>query len=218
VIPREPLPTRYRMPDPRLALPNGLLAAGGDLAPGTVLAAYRSGIFPWPDHTGQLLWWSPDPRAVLLPERFHESRSLRRKRRRGVFEVTMNRACAEVLAGCADRPQGTWITAKMRSAYLELNRLGWVRSFEAWRDGRLVGGLYGVAIGGFFAAESMFHRDTDASKVALAELVERCRRVGASLIDVQFLTPHLASLGAGEMPRAQYLERLRTALATPSGL
>lgn len=213
MIPREPLPSRYRMPDPRFALPNGLLAAGGDLAPGTVLAAYRGGIFPWPDPAGELLWWSPDPRAVLLPEWFHESRSLRR-RRRSRFEVTVDRACGEVLAGCADRPQGTWITPEMRAAYLELHRLGWVRSFEVWREGRLAGGLYGVAIGGFFAAESMFHRETDASKVALAELVEHCRRVGAPLIDVQFLTPHLDSLGAREIPRGQYLERLRAALAT----
>jgi leucyl/phenylalanyl-tRNA--protein transferase len=214
VIPREPLPSRYRMPDPRSALPNGLLAAGGDLAPGTVLAAYRSGVFPWPDHTGRLLWWSPDPRAVLFPEEFHESRSLRRKRRRNVFEVTMDQAYEEVLAGCADRAQGTWITPAIRAAYLELYRLGWVHTIEVRHDGHLIGGLYGVAIGRFFAAESMFHRETDASKVALAELVERCRRSGVSLIDVQFLTPHLASLGAREIPREQYLERLHAAIAS----
>jgi len=214
VIAREPLPSRYRMPDPRSALPNGLLAAGGDLAPGTLLAAYRSGIFPWPDQTGKLLWWSPDPRAVLLPEDFHESHSLRRKRRRRVFEITTNQACAEVLAGCADRPAGTWITPNMRDAYLELHRLGWVRTIEVRRDGRLVGGLYGVAIGTFFAAESMFHREADASKVALAELVEDYRGSGKGLIDVQFLTSHLASLGAHTISRGDYLGRLRAAIAS----
>src|SRR5689334_23302741 len=160
------------MPPPESAPPHGCLAAGGDLEPGTVLAAYRSGIFPWPDPDGRLLWWSPDPRAVLPLDGFHASRSLRRLRRRGAYHVTRDQACSAVIAGCADRAEGTWITPAMRRAYERLHGLGWVHSVEVWRDAVLVGGVYGVAIGGFFAAESKFHRAPDASKVALAELVE----------------------------------------------
>jgi len=210
---REPLLSRYRMPDPRAALANGLVASGGDLEPGTVLAAYRSGIFPWPDESGRLFWWSPDPRAILPLDAFHESRRLARRRRSGGFSVSMNRACAEVIDGCGDRTEGTWITPAMRAAYLELHELGWVHSVEVWKDARLVGGLYGVAIGGFFAAESMFHMATDASKVALAELVEHLDRSRFSLLDVQFLTPHLASLGAAAISRDDYLARLSLAIA-----
>src|SRR5690242_10280648 len=188
------------MPDPASALPNGLVAAGGDLAPGTVLAAYRAGIFPWPDPTGRVLWWSPDPRAVLPLDGFHESRSLRRTRRRNVFRVTFDRACEDVIVGCgADRAEGTWITRGMLDAYARLHALGWVHSVEVWRDEHLVGGLYGIAIGAFFAAESMFHRVTDASKVAVAELVDRLRASGFALVDVQFSTTHLASLGAHDI-------------------
>ena len=211
--PRGVLPSRYRMPDPRAALPNGLLAAGGDLEPGTVLAAYRAGIFPWPDPDGQLLWWSPDPRAILPLDGFHESRSLRRERRRGVFRVTADHACRDVMAGCADRSEGTWITPQMKAAYLELHELGWVHSIEVWAGERLAGGLYGLAIGGFFAAESMFHREADASKVALAELVERLARNGFVLLDVQFVTSHLASLGVLTVTREEYLARLQRAIA-----
>jgi len=201
------------MPDPSAALPNGLIAAGGDLDPGTVLAAYSAGIFPWPDPYGRLFWWSPDPRAFLPLDGLHESRSLRRKRRRGAFRVTADKACSEVMAGCADRPEGTWITPRMKAAYLELHELGWVHSIEVWTGERLAGGIYGIAIGGFFAAESMFHRETDASKVALAELVERLARSGFALLDVQFLTNHLVSLGARTIARDEYLARLRRAIA-----
>jgi leucyl/phenylalanyl-tRNA--protein transferase len=215
--PHEPLPSRYRMPDPRGALPNGLVASGGDLEPGTVLAAYRSGIFPWPDQSGRLFWWSPDPRAILPLDAFHQSHRLARRRRSGGFSVSADRACADVIDGCGDRGEGTWITPAMRDAYLELHELGWVHSFEVWKDDRLVGGLYGVAIGGFFAAESMFHRATDASKVALAELVEHLGRSHFSLLDVQFLTPHLASLGAVAIPREEYLARLSGAIAIDAG-
>jgi leucyl/phenylalanyl-tRNA---protein transferase len=211
--PRSVPPSRYRMPDPHTALPNGLIAAGGDLEPGTVVAAYRAGIFPWPDPDGRLLWWSPDPRGFLPLDGFHESRSLRRKRRRGAFRVTADQACRDVMAGCADRPEGTWITPQMKAAYLELHELGWVHSIDVWAGERLAGGLYGIAIGGFFAAESMFHREADASKVALAELVERLVRGGFALLDVQFVTPHLASLGALAINRDEYLARLRTAIA-----
>ena len=214
--PREPPPSRYRMPDPRTAPPNGPLAAGGDLSPGTVLAAYRAGIFPWPDGAGRLLWWSPDPRAILPLEGFHESRSLRRTRRRAAFTTTVDRACGEVMSGCADRAEGTWITPAMRAAYLELATLGWVHSVEVWRGGELAGGLYGLAIGGFFAAESMFHRETDASKVALTALVERLLPHGFTLLDVQFLTPHLESLGTVPLSRDDYLSRLRAAIVMPA--
>lgn len=200
------------MPDARRGDAAGLLAAGGDLEPGTILAAYRRGIFPWPDRDGQLLWWSPDPRAILPLDRFHESRSLRRSRRTGGYRVTIDAAFARVVEGCADRAEGTWITAELAHAYERLHRLGWARSIEVWREDALVGGLYGVAIGGFFAAESMFHRVTDASKVALAALVEELRAGGFALLDVQFRTPHLASLGVVEIRRAEYLLRLDAAL------
>jgi leucyl/phenylalanyl-tRNA--protein transferase len=211
--PREPLPSRYRMPDPQRALANGLVAAGGDLAPGTVLAAYRSGIFPWPDQSGRLFWWSPDPRAILPLDAFHQSKRLARRRRSGGFSVSADRACADVIDGCGDRSEGTWITPAMRAAYLELHELGWVHSIEVWQEDRLVGGLYGVAVGGFFAAESMFHKATDASKIALAELVEHLGRARFSLLDVQFLTPHLSSLGATAIARGEYLARLSAAIA-----
>lgn len=200
------------MPDARRGDPAGLLAAGGDLEPGTILAAYRRGIFPWPDRDGQLLWWSPDPRAILPLDRFHESRSLRRSRRTGGFRVTIDAAFARVVEGCADRAEGSWITGELAHAYERLHRLGWARSIEVWREDALVGGLYGVAIGGFFAAESMFHRVTDASKVALAALVDELRAGGFALLDVQFRTPHLASLGVVEIRRAEYLLRLDAAL------
>lgn len=203
------------MPDPRDAPPHGPIVAGGDLAPGTVLAAYRRGIFPWPDAAGRLLWWSPDPRAVLPLDRLHQSRSLRRLRRRGRFRVTRDHACADVIAACGERAEGTWITPGMRAAYTRLHEDGWVHSVEVWAGDTLAGGSYGVAIGGIFAAESMFHRMTDASKVALAELVEHLRARGFTLLDVQLSTPHLASLGVVEIPRDEYLRRLAAALTLP---
>ena len=180
-----------------------------DLRPERLLAAYCHGIFPMPAE-GQLLWWSPDPRAVLEPARFHVSRSLRRTRRR--FAIRVNTAFADVIDGCADprRPHG-WIDAEIRAAYLDLHELGWAHSVEAWDGaGRLAGWLYGVAIGKLFAAESMFHVQTEAGKAALAGLVERLE--SDALIDLQWLTPHLASLGAIEIPRAEYLRRLQHAI------
>jgi len=210
---QEPPPSRYEMPDPADAPAHGLLAIGGDLAPGTILAAYRRGIFPWPDQNGRLLWWSPDPRAILPLDGFHESRSLRRTRRRDAFRVTWNDAFAAVVRGCGERREGTWITPDMAAAYTQLHALGWAQSVEVWRGSELAGGLYGVAIGGLFAAESMFHRARDASKVALAALVAELGTAGFSLLDVQFRTPHLASLGVVEIPRTEYLRRLRSALS-----
>lgn len=209
--PVEPPPSRYEMPSAESAPAHGLLAAGGDLAPGTILAAYRAGIFPWPDSDGRLLWWSPDPRTILPLDGFRASRSLRRTCRRGRFRVTVDEACDTVIARCADRAEGTWITPAMARAYGRLHALGWVHSVEAWSDDDLAGGVYGVAIGGLFAAESMFHRVRDASKVALAALVDRLAVHGFTLLDVQFPTDHLRSLGAIEIPRAEYLARLRAA-------
>jgi leucyl/phenylalanyl-tRNA--protein transferase len=186
---------------------------GADLEPGTLLAAYRAGIFPWPDDAGRLFWWSPDPRGILPFDRFHESRSLRRTRRRGRFTTTRDTAFADVMRGCATTHGPTWITPGMHAAYVRLHQMGWAHSVETWAHGALVGGVYGVALGGLFVAESMFHRASDASKIALGALVAHLRERGYVLLDVQLLTPHLASLGAIEMRRAEYLARLADALA-----
>ena len=197
-----------------LAGPTEVVGTGADLQPGTVLSAYRCGLFPMPVGN-RLAWWSPDPRAIIPLDGLVVSRSLRRSCRR--FEVTFSAAFDDVIAACADpsRPGG-WITGPMRSAYSLLYSLGWAHSVEVWAPGGdLAGGLYGLAIGGFFAGESMFHRQRDASKVALVALVGALRREGAGLLDVQWPTPHLASLGAVEVARASYLELLRKAIALP---
>jgi leucyl/phenylalanyl-tRNA--protein transferase len=200
--------------DPERADAVGLVAVGGDLRPEWLLKAYRSGIFPWYALGEKVHWWSPDPRAVFELDGFHASRRLRRTLRSGRFRVTINRAFAAVIRGCADRPaEETWITPEMIAAYEELHRLGHAHSVEAWAGDELGGGLYGVAVGGLFAAESMFTRVRDASKVALAFLVGRLRQRGFHLLDTQMLTGHTASLGATEIPRAEYLRRLRAALA-----
>jgi leucyl/phenylalanyl-tRNA--protein transferase len=192
---------------------HGIVAVGGDLRPELVLAAYREGIFPMPLH-GHLAWWSPDPRAVLPPEGIRVSRSLRRTRRR--FRIRVDTVFSEVIAACADpRRPGGWITPEVRAAYERLHVLGHAHSVEAWDAEGLAGGLYGVAIGRLFAAESMFHRRTDAGKTALVALAER---LGPdALIDVQWLTPHLASLGAVEVPRREYLARLADSIAGSPG-
>lgn len=213
VTPVEPPPSRYVMPPAESAPGHGCLAAGGDLEPGTILAAYRHGIFPWPDPDGRLLWWSPNPRAILPLDGFHASRSLARLRRAGRYRVTRDRDCAGVIAGCADRSEGTWITPAIRRAYERLYALGWAHSVEVWDGDALVGGVYGVAIGGFFAAESKFHRARDASKVALAELVDWLAGAGFELLDVQLATDHLRSLGVVEITRTEYLRRLDAAIA-----
>jgi leucyl/phenylalanyl-tRNA---protein transferase len=214
----EPPPCQWAFPPAEAAGEQGLLAIGADLAPGTLLAAYRAGIFPMPlDDVAEMAWFSPDPRGVLPLDEFSAGRSLRRSMRR--FTVTVDRAFAGVVAGCADpRRPGGWITPAIRAAYQELHALGWAHSVEAWDpDGTLAGGLYGVEIGGLFAAESKFHVRTDASKVALAALVERLREAGGDrLLDVQWTTPHLRALRARDVPRAQYLRRLAGALRTPA--
>jgi leucyl/phenylalanyl-tRNA---protein transferase len=183
----------------------GPVAMGGDLEPGTLLAAYRAGMFPMPlGRRGRIGWFSPDPRGILPLDGMRVSRSLRRSSRR--FEIRVDTAFDDVIRACADpaRPHG-WIDRRVITAYSQLHELGWAHSVETWHGGELVGGLYGVAIGGFFAGESMFHRATDASKVALVGLVEILRAVPDALLDVQWSTPHLASLGVVEVARTDYL-------------
>jgi leucyl/phenylalanyl-tRNA--protein transferase len=191
---------------------NGLVAVGGDLRPERLLHAYRAGVFPWYDETTPICWWSPDPRAIIELDGLHISRRLRRTLLSGRFCVTFNQDFAAVIRGCADRTEGSWITADMLQAYERMYRFGHAHSVEVWQDGKLAGGLYGVAIGGFFAGESMFHRQSDASKVALFHTVERLRQRGFQLFDIQLLTEHTARLGAIEIPRQEYLRRLRRAV------
>jgi leucyl/phenylalanyl-tRNA---protein transferase len=191
-----------------LTEPNGLLAAGGDLEPERLLAAYRKGIFPWYQEGQPILWWSPDPRAVLWPDGLKVSRSLRRSLTKRRFEFRIDTEFERVVAACAEPRHdggGTWITAEMADAYLRLHHLGWAHSFETWQDGRLVGGLYGVAIGSVFFGESMFTRVTDASKVALVNAVEFLRSQATQIIDCQVASPHTRSLGAVDMPRVRFL-------------
>jgi leucyl/phenylalanyl-tRNA---protein transferase len=211
-----PAERRSRFPDPSGAPPDAPLGWGGDLEPGTLLDAYRHGIFPWPSG-GELFWWSPDPRAVIPLDGLHVSRSLRRALRSGRFVATANRACRDVLAACAHRPgEETWITPAMIAAYGRLHTLGHVHSVEVWdRDDRLVGGLYGVSVGAAFSGESMFHRVSDASKVALVYLVERLRARGFTLLDAQLPTPHLERLGARAVTRARFLRLLAAARDLP---
>jgi leucyl/phenylalanyl-tRNA--protein transferase len=200
-------PNRWRL-EPREADQDGVVGAGADLESSTLVAAYARGVFPWPHEGMPLLWFSPDPRAVLVRERFHLSRSLRRTLRRRGWTTTVDRATEAVIRACSDRPEGTWITPEMRDAYLELSGLGWVHSVEVWEGDELVGGLYGVQIGGVFTAESKFHRRSDASKVALLELLDRLTEAGGALVDVQIMTEHLRSLGAHEVPREEFLALL----------
>ena len=184
-----------------------------DLAPEKLLAAYSVGIFPMADDKGEVHWLAPDPRAVIELDAVKVPRSLRALRKRGEFQLSVNRAFNEVIAACADRREGTWISDDIKDAYRVLHRLGFAHSVEAWRGEELAGGLYGMAIGGAFFGESMFHRVTDASKLALVYLIERMRRRGFALLDVQFLTEHLQRFGAVEIPRMEYERRLRRALS-----
>jgi leucyl/phenylalanyl-tRNA---protein transferase len=202
--------------DAALTEPNGLLAAGGELTPERLLDAYARGIFPWSAEDEPMLWWSPDPRMVLFVDELHVSRSLRRRIRKAGVSVTADTAFAEVVAGCADPRRdgdGTWITRGILDAYHRLHRRGHAHSVEAWLADDLVGGLYGVSIGRMFYGESMFARVSDASKIALAFLVRQLARWRFEMIDCQMSTSHLASLGAREIPRRQFLARLRTLTA-----
>jgi leucyl/phenylalanyl-tRNA--protein transferase len=221
-IPVEPPPSTFAFPPLNDADENGKVVVGGDLEPGTLLAAYRSGLFPMRQGTGELAWWSPDPRGVLDVEGLRVSRSLARSVRR--FDITVDACFERVVAACAERSadEYEWITAEVRDAYAELHRLGWAHSVEAWStpdegEAELVGGLYGVAIGGLFSGESMFNRRPDASKSALVALVGAMRADGhdgaGRMIDIQWVTPHLASLGAVPVSRDEYVARLQHALA-----
>jgi len=212
--PEEPPPSPWDFDLEEVEPGEDLVGVGGDLAPGTLLAAYRSGVFPMglgEEGARPMGWWSPDPRGVLLPGGVSVSRSLKRSCRH--FEIRVDTAFEEVVQRCASpHREGRWITSEVESAYIGLHRLGWAHSVETWQDGELVGGLYGVSVGGLFAGESMFHAATDASKVALVALIERLRAGGFVLLDTQWTTAHLEQFGAVEIPRKEYLRRLKEAL------
>jgi leucyl/phenylalanyl-tRNA--protein transferase len=207
------LDRRLRFPDPRLADDEGLVAIGGELSVERLLLAYRTGIFPWT--VNPVTWWSPDPRGIFELESFHVARSLARVLRRGQFRITLDCAFRAVMEGCAAPGPGrrsTWITPEFINGYTQLHQLGHAHSLECWQGERLAGGIYGVAIGGFFAGESMFHRVSNASKVALFHLIEHLRQRGFELFDVQMLTPITAQLGGTTLPREAYLQRLAAAV------
>lgn len=204
-------PDAFPPVDRALREPDGLLAAGGDLSPARLLAAYRRGIFPWYSRGQPILWWCPDPRAVLVPRELKVSRSLAKSIRNRGFETRVDTAFKEVIRACGSpelRPGGTWLSPEMRSAYVRLHKLGFAHSIETWLDGRLVGGLYGVALGGVFFGESMFSTERDASKVALHRLCTELIQRDFRLIDCQMATAHLMSLGAKLMPRAEFIALL----------
>jgi leucyl/phenylalanyl-tRNA---protein transferase len=211
-VPTEPPPSRWALPTDGPLDETGIVAVGADLEPGTLLAAYRAGLFPMPFDRRRIAWFSPDPRGILPLDALRVTRSLRRSLQR--YRVTTDVDFRSVMRRCGDRRRpGGWITPTFVDAYTVLHHLGWAHSVEIWDGADLVGGLYGVRIGGFFAGESMFHTATDASKVALVHLVEHLRSTGATLLDVQWTTPHLVSLGAVDVPREQYLDLLRAAAA-----
>ena len=206
------LTSRFIFPHAGRADSDGFLAVGGDLSPGTLLLAYRNGIFPWTTHP--VTWWSPDPRAIMPLDGVHVSRTLRRLMRRSTFHASFDRDFRKVMEGCAaPRPgrEETWISPQFITAYCRLHDMGYAHSVEVWLGEDLVGGLYGVSIGGFFAGESMFSKARDASKVALVRMAEKLARSGFALFDVQLMTPHLRSMGAVEIPRTEYLRRLAEA-------
>lgn len=213
------LPRELLFPAPELSEPSGLLAIGGDLSPERLLKAYALGIFPWYSEGEPILWWSPDPRMVLRADELHVPKSLAKRMRRGDLVLTMDQAFARVVAHCAAVPRpgqpGTWITPEMRRAYERLHERGYAHSVEVWRGEDLVGGLYGVSIGGLFAGESMFALEADASKIAWVSLVRQLARWGIDLLDCQVYTDHLARFGAYEVARTRYLADLRQALALP---
>jgi leucyl/phenylalanyl-tRNA--protein transferase len=216
----DPHTADLRFPPADLASPEGLLAVGGDLRAERLLEAYRHGIFPWYNEGQPILWWSPDPRAVLFPSKLEVSRSLRKTIRRGAFTIRFDTCFRDTMQSCAQpRPRyprgGTWITPEMLDAYARLHELGYAHSVETWQEGKLVGGLYGVALGGAFFGESMFSRATDASKVALVALVARLQAWNFQFIDCQLPSPHLASLGAEAIRRREFLDLLAAALALP---
>ncbi|MBF0155311.1 MAG: leucyl/phenylalanyl-tRNA--protein transferase [Magnetococcales bacterium] len=215
------LPRENHFPPVEFTEPNGLLAVGGDLSVHRLLAAYRCGIFPWYSAGEPLLWWSPDPRMVLKPAWFHLPGSLKKTLRQGRFRLTLDHSFSEVIRACGEvrQEKGTWITGEMVAAYIRLHEIGFAHSAEAWSTdtdpSRLVGGVYGVAIGGCFFGESMFFKEADASKCAFAFLVETLRQKGFTLIDCQMHTAHLARFGAREISRRQFLAELKEGLMRP---
>lgn len=209
-------PSRWEIPDPHRADRDGVVGVGADLQPATLVEAYRHGVFPWPHEGMPLPWFSPDPRAVIWVGRPHVSRSLRRTLRRCGWTSTMDVAFRDVVVACGeDRDDGTWITPEMATAFGRLHDHGWAHSLEVWDGERLVGGVYGVLLGGVFTGESMFHRVRDASKVALVDLCARLEAAGASWLDGQLPTRHLSSMGAERWPRAQFLRRLASVRDEP---
>ncbi len=214
--PARPLPrSRYSVPGPETLARSDetVYVTGGEFTPEVIVAGYRLGYFPWPRDEEDELWWcSPNPRAILPLETFTVSRRLGRTIRSGRFRVTVDAAFDEVIEGCRERREETWLTPNLMAAYRELHALGWAHSFEVWLGDELAGGLYGLAVGAMFGAESMFTRQTDASKVAAAAMVQHCRAVGVELLDIQVLNPHTARMGGVEVPRREYLARLERAL------
>ncbi len=214
------LPAQPIFPDPSLADEDGLLAVGGDLSPQRLLMAYGRGIFPWYSENAPILWWSPDPRLILEPSRVHVPKRLERILRQGVFRFTLDTAFERVIAGCAQTPRrgacGTWIVPEMLAAYCRLHELGFAHSIEVWSGGTLVGGLYGVALGGAFFGESMFYIEPDASKAGFVTLIRALDRAGFILFDCQQTTAHMLRFGGFEVPRDEFLSRLEQALELPS--
>ncbi|RUO72930.1 leucyl/phenylalanyl-tRNA--protein transferase [Idiomarina ramblicola] len=198
--------------------PNGLLAVGGDLSPGRLIHAYQQGIFPWFSDNDPILWWSPNPRAVFLPDKIHISRSLAKTNRKSNWQITINRCFVDVVRACADQRsdnEGTWITEEMIEAYCKLHKLGHAHSVEVWFDNELAGGLYGISVGRAFCGESMFHYKTDASKIALLRFAQHFNEQGGQLIDCQVGNPHLFSLGAANLHRERFLMKLNIAQQQP---
>ena len=214
------LTNALRFPHPERANPDGLLAIGGDLSVERLLLAYQLGIFPWYEEDSPILWWSPPQRCVMEPVEFHVSRSLQRLLRQGRFVVSFDEAFPEVIRACGEtrmaQGQGTWITTEMVAAYCALHKAGFAHSVEAWFDGRLAGGIYGVSLGRAFFGESMFKHETNASKVAFATLSQRLQAWEFTLIDCQITNPHLQRLGGHEISRKEFLHRLEHALAFPT--
>ena len=219
-MPLYKLPDEPVFPSPEDALEGGLLAIGGDLSPERLLNAYANGIFPWYSDEDPIMWWSPDPRMILFPNKFKRHKNLRRTVNKGIFKVTTDMAFDDVIENCAElrknEDEGTWITEDMKNAYKELHKLGFAHSVETWKDSELVGGLYGVSLGGTFFGESMFHKVTDASKVALWHLVDLLIKWDFDMIDAQQETPHLKSLGAEAIERKKFLNLLKQSMRKPT--
>ncbi len=204
--------------DDALTDPDGLLAVGGDLSVPRLIAAYRSGIFPWFEDGQPILWWSPDPRCVIDPSSYQPSKSLRKRMRKNDFQIRVDQDFESVISSCGQRggQEGTWITEEMKSAYIALHRSGYAHSVECYMDGKLVGGLYGVSLGRMYFGESMFHRETDASKIAFHALMQMMKQVGCPLVDCQIPNPHLFSMGAVEITRSEFREVLERHVDVPA--